>query len=137
MLKVVIIGQAKTGKSSLAWAVRDMLLRAGIGAVYVDPDTGTQSPKLHPPLGDTLRGPVEIQTVQAQREPCQALVSELVGLVRDLGEDSDDLLDDLVIDVKSAEASDINNDGVEDQVRYLLKNGVGEREIRNAIGSVE
>lgn len=43
-------------------------------------------------------------------------------------------LDDLVHDLKSMEASDINNDGWESQLDYLLENGMTAEEIKETLG---
>jgi len=43
-------------------------------------------------------------------------------------------LDDLVHDVMSSKASDINNHGVPGQVKFLLAEGVSEAEIQETLG---
>ena len=42
-------------------------------------------------------------------------------------------LDDLVHDMKSLEASNINNEGVESQIDYLLAGGMSLEEIEKAV----
>lgn len=44
--------------------------------------------------------------------------AEILKELQDVGDDC--VLDDLVLDLKCFEASRLNNDGLEDQVRYIL-----------------
>jgi hypothetical protein len=55
---------------------------------------------------------------------------ELIDLVNSLQAGD---LDELVYDMKSSEASNINNGGVETQIRYLLSNGMSLEELKKAI----
>lgn len=55
---------------------------------------------------------------------------ELINLVNSLQAGD---LDELVYDMKSSEASNINNGGVETQIRYLLSNGMSLEELKKAI----
>jgi hypothetical protein len=71
------------------------------------------------------------------RSPEDGLPEELERLLERLEEASDDMpLDELVHDLKGAEASAINNDGAQAQVEYLVSQlGAGEaaRQIREAL----
>jgi hypothetical protein len=63
----------------------------------------------------------------ARDQLVMALASAIHGI------DEQDVLDGLVHDAKSSEASTINNQGHEEQIRYLLERGFTESEIRAAI----
>jgi hypothetical protein len=71
------------------------------------------------------------------RAPEDGLPEELERLLERLGEAGDDaLLDELVLDLKGAEASDINNGGVQAQAEYLVSQlGAGEaaRQLREIL----
>lgn len=52
------------------------------------------------------------------------ILAELVAFVGELADGDDSVLDEAVIDAKCGEASDINNDGFEGQIKYLCR-GMG------------
>jgi energy-coupling factor transporter ATP-binding protein EcfA2 len=66
MLKVIIAGPTKSGKSALAYAIKGLLARAGIEVSYTDPDGQTAD---EVPGVRAVHGPVGIETVQTMREP--------------------------------------------------------------------
>lgn len=63
----------------------------------------------------------------------QKAVSRLVGFIQTLDDVDESSLDELVHDVKSGEAADINNGGFESQIEFLLEAGFSEQEIQKAI----
>lgn len=65
MLKVIIQGPTKSGKSALAFAIKALLMRSGIEVSYTDTDG--QSADLVPGLR-VVQGPITIETVQTGRE---------------------------------------------------------------------
>ena len=69
-MKIIIQGPAKSGKSTLAFTIQGLLSRINIKSTVTDPD-GVPSHLL--PLGQAIRGPVEIETVMTRREPEQAV----------------------------------------------------------------
>jgi hypothetical protein len=57
----------------------------------------------------------------------QELLGKLVSM-------DDDVLDEMVIDAKCSEASDINNQGLDDQLEYLLGFGFDVNQIAEGTG---
>lgn len=61
-----------------------------------------------------------------------AIVKQVCSQLKEAGADAEDI-DMLVHDVKSNEATDINNKGVEAQVKYLLASGWSAEQILDMI----
>jgi hypothetical protein len=65
--------------------------------------------------------------------PDEGVQARLVALANELGTDASIELDDLVHDTCSNTASNINNEGVEGQIKFLLKEGVTVKEIEDTL----
>ena len=60
---------------------------------------------------------------------------EFLKFCEEHGLDAESYLDDLVHDLKSQQASDVNNSGVEGQLAFLSSEGFGNKEIVEYLGT--
>lgn len=111
----------------LIWSVYGHLPEGGVDCIY---DCGCEDDAIT--FVYRITGKIEPVTGTSHLVRIGALESDVQTALRTLGAIDDSKLDVLVHDVASSIASDTNNSGVEQQVRFLMNHGVSVRDMLKA-----